>query len=127
MSTKTFFSYLICITGFLILTYVVLNLVLPLSPYLDISVFSLVVFVLFTIGIFFLGDKASKNKAGNLFLYIIILNVFLKLLGSFALVFLYVEIKSPASRLFIIPFLIIYLVFTIFETYFLSLQAQNSK
>jgi hypothetical protein len=88
---------------------------------------SLAAFVFFTIGIYFLGRKASNKNAGNLFLYIIIINVFVKLLGSFAIVYLYVELKAPDSRLFIIPFLLIYFVFTIFETYFLSVQAQNTK
>jgi len=127
MNTGKFVKYLLGVTVITLIVLAALNLVLPITPFLDFVIITLVLFILFTVLVFFLGQKTSKGKSGNLFLYIIMINIFFKLLGSFALVFLYVELKSPESKMFIIPFLIIYFVFTIFETYFLSLQAQESK
>ena len=127
MSNSTFIRYLIAVTAAAIISVAALNLLLPISNYLDFTILTLILFFFFTIGIFFLGKKASASKSGNLFLYIIIINVFFKLIGSFLMVFLYVEVKTPESKLFVVPFLIIYLLFTIFETYFLSLQAQDTK
>ena len=110
----------------LVLSLALFHLLIPLDAYLDITTWSLALFALFTIAMFFLGRKAARSKNGNLFLYIIIINVFVKLLGSFIIVFLYVEYKSPESNMFIVPFLMNYLFFTIFETYFLSKQAHES-
>jgi len=127
MNTKTFIRYLIGVTAFAILAISALNLFLPISKYIDFSIASLLVFFFFTIFIFFLGKKASASNSGNMFLYIIVINVFFKLIGSFLMVYLYVEVKNPESKIFVIPFLIIYLVYTIFETYFLSLLAQETN
>lgn len=42
-----------------------------------------------------------------------------KMMFSVALVFIYQAVAEPTSRWFVIPFLIIYILYTIFETYFL--------
>lgn len=73
------------------------------------------------------GQWAIKNKMSQAFIRIVMLNVFTKLLGSFAFMFIYYELKSPGDQFFLLPFIVVYFVFLIFETYFLNVQARNSK
>jgi len=58
---------------------------------------------------------------------LVILNVFLKLVVSFGFVAMYVKNYQPQQKLFIVPFLMTYLIFAIFETWFLNIQARGVK
>lgn len=50
-----------------------------------------------------------------------------KIFFSLFLVIIYNHIAQPSSKVFIIPFFIVYLIFTIFETYLMMQLGQNSK
>lgn len=126
MKTRKFLILLGLVVLALVLSLALFHFIFPIDNFLDITIWSLGLFALFTLAMFFLGRRAARSKNGNLFLYIIIMNVFVKLIGSFVIVFVYVEYKSPESNMFIVPFLMNYLYFTIFETYFLSKQAHES-
>jgi hypothetical protein len=52
------------------------------------------------------------------FIQIVIVNVFLKMAGILAIVVLYWKIVKPDSKMIIIPFMIIYLIFSVVETIF---------
>ena len=109
------------------LLYSLLCIFLPLYSYLYLSMASLLLFLSLAIIIYFLGQRAILNPIGSAFLSIIMLNTFLKLIASFVFVFAYVKLYEPQDKLFIIPFFIYYLSFTIAETYFLSVQAKKRK
>jgi hypothetical protein len=74
-----------------------------------------------------MARKGVDSRAGEFFLYIIVVNVFIKLIASFAIIFIYAKTAQPQDKFFVIPFLIIYLAFTVFETWFLSKMAKDSK
>ena len=92
---------------------------LPIDYALPFSVLTLVLFLLVSVGLFFVGRRSAgaKNRLlfGNVFLAATIAKMFL----CGMLVVGYVILGEPASKLFIVPFFWLYLVYTGFEVYFL--------
>ncbi len=103
------------------------NLVIPIFDYLDFLGMAIVFFVIISVIIYWLGERAVTNNKGNFFIYVIMINVFVKLIASFVFVMVYAKIKNPTDKFFIVTFLLTYLTFTVFETYFLNVQARSSK
>lgn len=81
-------------------------------------IFSVIVYVAASISV----DSPKRTK----FIGLTISNMLGKMLVSVAVVLIYQKVKNPSNTLFIIPFLLIYIIFTIFETHFL-LQIANHK
>lgn len=127
MSSRRFVSQLLLTILIAILFNTILQIGVALDDSLDFIIISLVFFALICIMIFVLAQRAVKSRDKNFFIYIIVINLFVKIVASFILVVVYTKIKEPESKLFIIPFLINYLVFTVFETYFLSRQSELSS
>ena len=103
------------------------HFIIDVLEHLPFVIASYLFFVCFCIFIYWMGQRSSQSRAGEYFLYIIVINVFVKLIASFMLVFIYAKYAEPDNKWFVIPFLIVYLVFTVFETYFLSKQAKQSQ
>lgn len=76
-------------------------------------------FILLSIVMFFFARKASKSKTKNLFTSVALGFTGSKMFFSVILIVAYDQIWHPSSRLFVLPFLGIYLIYTIFETYFM--------
>ena len=81
--------------------------------------FSLALFVVLSIIMFFVGRKASLSDNKNTFTNTALLFTTAKLFLTVIIIYSYNEIMEPKSRLFILPFFAVYLIFTIFETYFM--------
>ncbi len=103
-----------------------LNLFVPINTYIDFMLISLLFFVLYNILVFMLGSITSKNKS-KLFMHLVVYNVIFKMLLSFLIVYLYVLKFEPTDKFFIIPFILVYLIFIILETYFLDKQAKYTS
>lgn len=127
MTPSVFLKFLIYAGLTSVLLFFVLNFFIPLMLYIDLLWWSIVCFVLLAVVIYFLVDRSMKLYDGKSVLGLVIINVFLKLIFSFAFVAIYVQIKSPQEKIFLIPFLTTYLVFTVFETWFLNIQARGVK
>gem|GEM_PF-3279114 len=98
-----------------------LNIVLPGSDaFSDLSLNAFITFGMIVIFAYFLGKKAANSKTKFVFVRMTILFIFVKMCVGVALVVYHVRIEQPNNKLFIIPFLIIYLLFTIFEIYVLE-------
>lgn len=110
-----------------LLVYFLAQFIIPVGPYLNMTVFSVILFSLLSLTMYLLGKASLNSKGKNAFIFLIINNVFFKLLISFLFVFLYAKNYAPTDSFFIIPFLWVYLIFLIFETYYLSKQAKNIK
>ena len=85
----------------------------------DISWISLLFFILLSVIVYHLGAIMVNNRNKNDFSRLVLGFTGFKMMFSVALVFIYQSIAEPTSRWFVIPFLIIYILYTIFETYFL--------
>ncbi|MEK7254275.1 MAG: hypothetical protein AAB316_05985 [Bacteroidota bacterium] len=84
------------------------------------SLASVAFFTLLSAGMYFLAAKAALSKDKNAFTRLIMLFTFGKLLLTTVLIVAYHRIAKPADNNFIIPFFLIYISYTIFETIFLS-------
>ncbi len=126
MNRKTFIKFLLGAIVLSITAHSVINMVIPVFKYLDFTLMCIGLFSGICILFYWLGTTSSKSKDKNFFIYIILFNVFVKLIAAFALVALYIKLRSPGDKYFVVPFLFIYFIFTLFETYFLSLQAKTS-
>ena len=127
MKGSTFFKLLGATIIITLALFYLANLVMPMSQYTDLLGYSLVFFIVLTVFIYWLGERALQSNKGNFFIYIIMINVFVKLFASFIFVMIYAKLKDPSDKYFVATFLLTYLTFTVFETYFLSIQARSSK
>ncbi len=109
-----------------ILAFTLMSTVLDTFAYYDLLLTSVLFFTLLSCGLFFLARRSIEQKKSNFFLYIIISNVLVKILASFVIILIYMQVRSPEAKIFILPFLTTYLIFTIFETYFLSKVAEST-
>ncbi len=69
---------------------------------------------------YYLGKRAAMSGAKYVFIRMTILFIFVKMCVGVGLVVYHVRTELPEDKIFIFPFLIIYLIFTIFEIYVLE-------
>jgi len=117
-------NLVLSIVGSIVLFYLI-NLGVPLIDHVNLLFISVLFFSLYNVALYFLSLKASRSKIKNQFIHLVLYNVFIKIICAFVLIFVYVKAVNPESKLFIVPFVIAYFVFTIFETYFMSIQARK--
>jgi hypothetical protein len=91
-----------------------------MRPYDDFSIYCILFFVIFCQFIFLLGKIAVSSNNVNLFNFLIMALMFFKIIFSIAFIFIYKQNKEPETAFYIIPFLIVYIIYTIFEVYFMS-------
>ena len=127
MPLKSFIKNLVISSIVALVLLVATHLIVDIKEHLSFIIAAYVFFVCFCIFIYWLAQRSSSSRAGEYFLYIVVINVFVKLIASFMMVFIYARYAEPSNKWFVIPFLIVYLVFTVFETYFLCIQAKNSQ
>jgi len=84
------------------------------------SVNSLIAFGVIVVLAYFMGRKAAMSQAKFVFIRLTVVFIFIKMFVGIALVVYHVRIEMPDDKLFIIPFLFNYLIFTIFEIYVLE-------
>ena len=75
--------------------------------------------------LFAVGKKLAASPNRNSFTLFIMGAVFIKMMLTMAVLVVYLKFAEPASKYFILPFLTVYLVFTVFETYFLMKIAKT--
>ena len=84
---------------------------------------TLSVFTSYNIIIFFLANYLSRKSEDKKFLRLIFINLLLKFIVVLSLPLIYFLIYYPEDNLFIIPYIAIYIVFAIFETWCLNKSA----
>ena len=96
-----------------------------IMQYIDIAYYAVPSFTFLSVLIYFLTEYLEKQPNKGMLLNLVIVNVMFKFVIAFGIVFIYHKLKEPDDGIFILPFIIIYVVFTIFETYFMSVQAKS--
>lgn len=82
-------------------------------------------FVLFSTVLFMLCSKTAKSENKNTFGQVFLLSILFKLMFCGLWVITYALIVKPESVHFVLPFLFIYLTFTVYEVYFVTKLAKN--
>ena len=96
-----------------------LQLMEPFAPYFYLSVAVQVFFIFFSVLMFEVGKIALQNENKNLFTSLVIGFTFGKMLLAVLIVIVYAKAFAPESQLFVAPFFLVYLIYTIFETSFM--------
>lgn len=96
------------------------------SSYWDISMVSILVFLAMSFGLYFIAKKAFKSKNKQIFISIALGNLFFKFLITGIILAAYYKIVLPEDTKFVLPYLFIYISFTIFETVLL-LKVSDGK
>ncbi len=85
-------------------------------PFQKIILGSFVFFVGFTIIEYIVALRVVNHPNKGLYVGMVQLLTGLKIILTVALVVIFVEVKKPATNWFILPFLLNYVIFTVFET-----------
>lgn len=125
MRSRTFFLYLGYITFSVILLLGLLHWLLPQTRiYWPLSATSVLLFITICAGLFFAGRNAASSRNKLAFNNLITVSVFGKMVLSVLFLYLYREIAHPTDNWFVGIFLFCYVVYTVFEVWFMTLLAK---
>lgn len=96
-----------------------LNRLPRLQPYSLLSWASLGAFIALSAAMFSAGRRAARSDNKNDFTNAVLGFTMGKMFLAILLLFGYSRLAQPPDKLFIIPFFSVYLIYTIFETYFM--------
>ncbi len=119
MTYKSFFTQLLLVTLVTIVMIVLLGMVPALSNFTDLSWVTCSFFVVVSIIMFFFAHRAAMSESKYAFSNIIFGFMMGKMMLTIGLVMGYNNFMQPSTKLFLIPFFIVYLIYTIFETSFM--------
>ncbi len=123
---------------FIFRLFLVLVVLIPILYYMHtfeaqknnvyVSIYSVAMFTVLSIFLYFFLHKSVRSPNLQLFISITLMNMLIKMACSVGLLLLYKAKYQPVNGKFIIPFLLVYLFFTIFETFFMvELADQKQK
>lgn len=121
MTKREFFTRLLWLTASLSAFMALLHwLVTPLAPHVSITVVSVLFFTAVCTGLFFAADNALRSSSKAAFNGVMLGSVFGKMLLSVAVLLLYKQSVQPTDQWFVGIFLLIYVVYTVFEVQFMT-------
>lgn len=86
---------------------------------------SFIFFIFFSMSVFALSKRSVSSLNPQLFTQVFLGSTIIKLIFSLGLVLIFKEDDAIESKLYILPFMGIYLIYTVFEIYFLSKIAKE--
>lgn len=125
MSSRTFFLYLAGLTGAISFLLFLLHMLLPeTQAYWKLSFASVLLFLLICTGLFYAGRSAVHSSNKYAFNNLVTVSVFGKMALSVLFLFLYQHMAQPTDNWFVGIFLCCYVVYTVFEVWFMTLLAK---
>lgn len=125
MERSTFFSRLFLVSFLNAGLLAGLHFGLPVfQKHWPVSVAALGTFIGICLALFFVGERMATSKNRLAFNNLITFSVIGKIAVSLVVLFIYFKLKQPPDRLFVAPFLLTYIVFTSFETWFMMKLAR---
>lgn len=116
---KAFLIGLALVIIFLIVNLYFLHKNLLNNNYIDLSVISILVYILMSVLLYIIVRQLLVKSLHSKFLGLTFANVLIKFLVTFLLLFTYYNNFSPSDNNFVLPYLLIYIVFTVFEAWFM--------
>jgi exosortase/archaeosortase len=118
MSSKTFYKLLAMLSFMTIVLLIILSYFFPLlQAYANLGWLSFLLFLGITVLMYIFGQQAINSTNKMLFTNVSLAFILLKMMLSVMILVLYKKIAHPTSNAFVIPFFLVYFIFTIFETY----------
>ena len=127
MTSGDFYKKISLLTGCLLISLAAISQLSPFQGTLYFSIGATFLFVVFTILVYHIGSKSVESPDKNMFFGVAISSIFLKLIMTLAILFSYQMVAKPSSKLYLLPFLLIYLVYTVFETSVLMKLAKSDN
>ncbi len=119
MQPGVFFRQLTLLSLVVALLLLALHQLPTLQTYTNFSWLSLAFFISLSIVTYYIGFRSVLQKNKFAFINAALGLTFVKMLLCVVIVGAYIQFTHPPSRLFILPFLGVYVVYTIFETWFM--------
>ena len=119
MSQRSFFIQLSVLSLSTAILLFFLNRIPQLQAYSALSWISFAAFVALCILMYLAGHRAAMSDNKNDFSNAVLGFTAGKMFLAIFVIFGYIQLAQPPDKLFIIPFFAIYLIYTIFETYFM--------
>lgn len=120
MTDKQFWIQLTLVTGGTGLALFLLNNLPLFQTYQDLSLWSVILFVVISIVMFYIGRWGVEHSNKNIFTTLLFGFVAAKMFLSVVLLLVYHLFMEPANQFFILPFFLVYIVYTIFECVYLT-------
>ncbi len=120
MAPKIFYSFLIGISFLLAVLLWVVDIVLEIPVYSEMSYAAIFFLFLFNVFVFQKAKHYSENSDDKRYLGLIFANFLVKIVLVVGIPIVYVLLKKPQESWFIVPYIVIYIIFTIFETWYLN-------
>ncbi|HNE29418.1 MAG TPA: hypothetical protein PLW66_09630, partial [Saprospiraceae bacterium] len=121
----TFYTNLLAITAGAGALLAALHFLIPAAQtHWKFAVASVLLFVTICVGLFYMGRNTARSKNKLAFNNVISLSVFGKMVISVAALFIYQKAAHPANEWFVAIFLLTYVVYTVFEVWFMTRLAK---
>ncbi len=122
-STKfiSIFSFTLLFVGVILYS---LSLTDEFGDYVDIGWYGVLMFSVISIYFYVATERLEDTEKKYKFINLTMTNMVAKMILSAGLVTVYYITKTPGDGKFIVPFIIVYVIFTVFETYFMNDQAK---
>lgn len=127
MSVRQFTLQLLLVTLFVGVVLGLLSFLPVFARHQQLSWLSLILFIVISIIMYFTGRWGVNSENKTTFIGLMYAYMGGKMFLSIVLIMMYYYYIEPKSKLFILPFFVVYLIFTIFESYFLMKLNENSK
>jgi hypothetical protein len=92
----------------------------PLQPYFWFAIANIVTYNIFYTLIIWLAQRAARSSNKNLLTQLMLSSVFLKMMVALTVFIIYYKTQHPTGLLFLVPFFVIYIIFSIFGIRFLK-------
>ena len=127
MKNNSFWKYLGFISIITALSLVVIYQFEVFQTDILLSIVGLIFMMVTTAGLYLLSQKAIASTNKMAFIQLVMGNVLFKLVFIITIVAVYFKFVNPESKLFVLPFMIIYFIFTVFETAFIYKIANKTQ
>lgn len=126
MTDKVFFTRLATITASTIVLLALFLLILPAAQvHKTFAGAAVLLFVLVSIGLFYAGRSTAASSSKLAFTNLVSASVFGKMLLAVAALFVYQQSAQPTNQWFVGIFLLVYVVYTVFEVWFMTKLAKT--
>lgn len=126
MSPRTFFQHLFIVAAGTATILTGLHfLAPPAQQHWKFAIGALCLFALICIGLYYAGASTARSQNKHAFTNLVSVSVFGKMIVAMAALFIYQQVAAPTNQWFVGIFLWCYVVFTVYEVWFMTKLAKS--
>lgn len=120
MNQRSFYFSLALVSSLTALGLYLVHRFPPFQAHATLSLIGLAFFIGLSTAMYYFGLSAARSENKHNFTNVVMGFTVVKMMISALVVLAYFKIAMPGDKLFILPFFGVYLIYTIFETYFMT-------